>query len=168
MRPGSVSRSALQCAWTMTKRMGRPTKLDEVAAEKIIQAVRAGAYRKVAAQWAGISQSTFRAWMTAGRDKPTSPHGTFRRKVIEAETAAEITVGTVAYQAAARDPDYALAYMRVRWRKRWDPAQKVELTGKGGKDLMPAADPIDLLDKLRKMELVGGPDSPEVASAKAR
>ena len=133
---------------------GRPTKFDDLAAEKIVQAVRSGAYRKVAAVWAGVSASTLRLWMTGGKAKPRSPLGVFRRKVLEAETAAEIAVGAVAFRAASTDPAYALAFMRVRWRKRWDPAHKLELTGKGGKDLIPQTDPSTLLEKLRKMEAV--------------
>ncbi len=154
-------------AKTEKKGRGRPTKFDEVAAEKIIQAVRAGAYRKVAAVWAGIGERTLRDWLRLGKEMPTSPYGVFRRKVLEAETAAEITVGTVAYKAAASDPEYALAYMRVRWRKRWDPAHKVEVTGKDGRDLIPPVDPSSLLDKLRKMELAG-PGSPEASSTKPK
>lgn len=139
----------------VAKKTGRPTKLDEVAAAKVIQALRSGAYRKVAAVWAGVSPSTLRLWMAEGKAKPRTPYGSFRRKVLEAETAAEISVGAVAFKAASSDPAYALAYMRVRWRKRWNPADKVELTGKDGKDLVPQTDPGTLLEKLRKMEALG-------------
>ena len=46
----------------------------------------------------------------------------------------------------------AMDYMRIRWSKRWDPSRKVELTGKGGKDLIPPTDPNVLLEKLRRIE----------------
>lgn len=139
----------------MKRDRGRPTKLDDEVAEKIVNALRSGAYRKVAAVWAGISARTLREWMVEGKEKPSSAYGVFRRKVLAAETAAEIQVGSTAFMAAANDPAYALAYMRVRWRKRWSPAEKVELTGKGGAALIPPVDPMSLLDKLRKMELAG-------------
>lgn len=136
---------------------GRPSKLDSVAAEKIIEAVRAGAYRKVAAVFAGISERTLREWLVLGQSNPQSAHGVFRRRLREAAATAEITVSKVAYEAAARDPFYAMRYLSVRWRKRWDPAHKVELTGKDGKDLIPQSDPTTLLEKLRKMEALGKP-----------
>ena len=131
---------------------GRPSKLDEIAAEKIIQAVRAGAYRKVAAVFAGITARTLREWMAEGKKAPKSPQGIFRRKLLEAAATAEIQVGTVAFRAASNDPDYALKYMNVRWRKRW--ATRFEVTGKDGTALIPQMDPSTLLEKLRKMEAV--------------
>lgn len=138
------------------KKRGRPTKLDEAAAAEIIRAVGAGAYRKVAAVYAGISERTFREWMAEGKADPKGPYGVFRRNVLEAEAKAEVHVGTVAFAAAARDPAYALSYMRVRWRKRWNPSEgKLEVTGKGGAPLVPASDPTSLLEKLRKIEEEG-------------
>lgn len=135
----------------MTKpKRGRPTKVDTAAAEKIIQALRSGAFREVAAAWAGISSRTFREWMTVGKENPTSSHGNFRRRVIEAETAAEIAVGTVAFEAASSDPDYALKYAAVRWRSRWNPAQKVEVSGPKGGPVQVSSE--DLLAKLMKLE----------------
>lgn len=130
---------------------GRPTKLDEAVAEKIIQALRQGAFRKVAAVWAGISPRTFRDWMTAGLARPDSPHGRFRRQVLQTEAAAEIAVGAMVYRAALTDPNLGLRYLAVRWRKRWG-TNRFEITGKGGRPLIPQKDEDDaLLAKLEKM-----------------
>jgi hypothetical protein len=114
------------------KRIGRPSKLDAAASEKIIQALRAGAFRKVAAVWAGIGERTFRDWMREGRENPSSAFGSFRRKVLEAESAAEIAVGATAFKAAASDPAYSLLYLRIRWRKRWEPQKSIALSGGDG------------------------------------
>jgi hypothetical protein len=139
----------------MSKRSrGRPTKLDDIAAEKIIAAVRAGAYRKVAAVFAGVTERTLREWMAAGKADPKSKHGIFRRKLLEASATAEIQVGTVAYRAASSDPDYALRYMSVRWRKRWN--SRIEVVGKDGAELVPQTDPSSLYEKLKKIESLGG------------
>lgn len=138
-----------------THKGGRPTKLDEEVAKKILFALRTGAYRKVAAAWAGISASTLREWMTQGKRRPNGPFGSFRRSVIDAETSAEILVGRTAFDAAKKDPDYALRYMSIRWRKRWNPSHKVEVTGKGGRDLVPRVDEDALLKKLMAMEALG-------------
>lgn len=114
---------------------GRPTKLNAGAAEKIIQALRAGAYLKTAAVFAGITPSTLRLWMAYGKAKPGSPYGTFRRSVHGAQATAEIQIGAVAFKGATSDPEYALRYLSVRWRKRWNPRQAVEVTGKNGEDI---------------------------------
>lgn len=116
-------------AATEKKKHGRPTKLEEVAAAKIVAALKGGAFRKVASAWAGISERTMREWMALGKAKPTSPYGAFRRNVIEAETGAEIFVGGVAFKGASSDPEYALRYMAIRWRKRWNPRHQVTVSG---------------------------------------
>lgn len=134
---------------------GRPTKFDNAVAEKIIEAVRAGAYRKVAAVFAGITERTLYEWLAAGKKKPASKFGVFRSKLREAAATAEIHIGSVAFKAAANDPSYALKYMGVRWRTRWNPTSKVELTGKDGQALIPQSDPATLLEKLKKMEALG-------------
>lgn len=46
---------------------GRPTLLDEARAQRIVDAVTAGNYLKVAAQWAGISERTLMGWLARGR-----------------------------------------------------------------------------------------------------
>lgn len=48
-------------------RPGRPTLLDEDRAQRIIDAVKAGNYMKVAASWAGISERTLMGWLARGR-----------------------------------------------------------------------------------------------------
>ena len=45
---------------------GRPSKINEQRAEKIIRAIRAGNYIETAAALAGISKSTLYAWMKRG------------------------------------------------------------------------------------------------------
>ena len=45
---------------------GRPTKINEERAEKIIRAIRAGNYIETAAALAGINKSTLYAWLKRG------------------------------------------------------------------------------------------------------
>jgi hypothetical protein len=108
---------------------GRKLKLTDETAEKIVKAVRSGAYLKTAARFAGVSASVLRLWMQKGREKPSSVFGKFRQRVTEAETNAEIAAGSVAFRGALSDPDYALRFLSVRWRKRWNPKQQLELSG---------------------------------------
>lgn len=141
-------------------RAGRHTKFDKVAAERIVQACSTGAFRYIAARWAGISRETLNLWLRKGRSgsasKSNAPFAEFYRRVIEAEAQAEVQVGAVAFKGASTDPDYAMKYLRIRWRDRWTDKQQVEVSGrKGG--------PIETFDvvagglaaKLRRMEQLG-------------
>lgn len=47
--------------------MGRPSALTGEVAEKIVTAIRAGAYAEIAATYAGVSRSTYFLWMAKGR-----------------------------------------------------------------------------------------------------
>jgi hypothetical protein len=46
---------------------GRPTLLNDERAQRIVDAVTAGNYLKVAAQWAGVSERTLMGWLARGR-----------------------------------------------------------------------------------------------------
>lgn len=131
---------------------GRPSKYDAEAAEKIIEAVASGAWEYVAAEWAGIAPRTLRDWKQAGKEHPKGEFGIFRRKLIEAARRAEIRLGAKAYQAALVDPKYALDFLRVRWRKRWDGKTRVEHSGPGGKPI----------------QVEGGPDLSKLSLAELR
>jgi hypothetical protein len=47
---------------------GRPTRLTQETADRIVEAVEQGAYIKIAAQAAGVGQSTLAAWLARGRE----------------------------------------------------------------------------------------------------
>jgi transposase len=141
---------------------GRPSKLTPEVETRFIAALRTGAYRAVAASWCGIGERTVRDWMRAGREEPDSEFGTFRRKVIEAEAAAEIEVGTSLYRGIKGRPDLELKYMQLRYRGRWKLHDRVELTGKGGGPVQHQQVPPDL-SALNDTEL----DSLETLLAKA-
>jgi hypothetical protein len=48
-------------------RVGRPLLLTRAVLDKIVEAVEQGSYLKIAAQAAGVSQSTLAAWLARGR-----------------------------------------------------------------------------------------------------
>jgi hypothetical protein len=50
-----------------TPQGGRPALLTPERQDRIVQAVKAGNYLKVAAQWAGVGESTLRVWLQRGR-----------------------------------------------------------------------------------------------------
>ena len=72
---------------------GRPDKLTPEIQNKIVTAVRAGAFVETAASYAGISKVTLYDWMKRGNK---SPHGKFRDFLNAVEQAfAEATVQTL-------------------------------------------------------------------------
>lgn len=138
----------------MSRPVGRPSKFSAEVGERIVTALKSGAFREVAAQWAGVSPRTMVRWMKEGKERPNSALGEFRRQVLEAETQAEIRVGLVAFQAAQKDPAYALKYLSVRWRGRWNPRHQVELTGKDGRAIETTG--VGALDEATLRKLASG------------
>jgi hypothetical protein len=92
---------------------GRPTVLRPEIASKILTAVRAGAHRSVAAQYAGIPRETLSRWLR----RQGEPYETFARLVDQAE--AEIEVELVKLITDSRDPNVALKFLERRFPKRW-------------------------------------------------
>lgn len=123
---------------------GRPTRLTVEVEQRFIAALRTGAYRKIAAEWCGIGDRTVQDWMARGRDEPDSYFAVFRAKVIEAERAAEIEIGTSLYRGVRGKPELELKYMQLRYRNRWKTAGQVEHTGKDGGPIQTQQVPPDL------------------------
>jgi transposase-like protein len=57
--------------------IGRPSKLTDETKERILAAIRYGASKKLAAEYAGISESTLHRWLT----DPGPEHQAFRREL---------------------------------------------------------------------------------------
>ena len=116
---------------------GRPPKLDDANMAKFLSALRAGAPRKVAAEWADFSPRALRVWVARGREEPRSIYGKLRRSIVEAERAGEVALAGFIFRGAANDPKHAawLLTHHPEFRKRWAATQKVEMTGKDGAPL---------------------------------
>ena len=112
--PPSVGRDGEQSP----RRAGRPTKLTPEVADKICQAIAGGNYREVAAAWAGIGERTLREWMQRG-ESPRSRYHDFRRRVLEAEQAAEIRAVGLIMAKAATDPVHAQWWLQRKHPERW-------------------------------------------------
>lgn len=159
------------------KGAGRPSAFNDEVADRIIAGVLNGAYRTVAAMVAGVSQSTLRDWLRKGRDEPESELGKFRQRLLEAEGRAELTITKAAFSGAERDPEIALKFLRIRWRKRWNEKTSVEVSGDPNRPLrVRAEDELDLskltdeeldeLERLRTKASRGG--EAELAASGAR
>lgn len=136
--------------------MGRPTSLTSEVAEKIVTAIRSGAYAEIAATYAGVSRSTYFLWMARGRhdaeerdagDFPAidkshthewsietgvcwcghTRYSDFMDRIKEAEATSEIhAIGKV---RSAFDTDWkaAMTYLERRYPSRWRRRTSVEV-----------------------------------------
>lgn len=90
--------------------MGRPTKLTSEIQERILGAIRSGAYNETAAAYAGIAESTFYAWLAkANADREAHPEsGTdfteFQEAVEKAQSEAELEKLLIIRAAAKGTP----------------------------------------------------------------
>jgi len=111
---------------------GRPSVMTPQVRERIIELVRKGNYRKVAAMVAGVSERVVSEWMTEGERNPDSEQGEFARSILEAEGTAETVMSAVVWEAGKVDPDHAWKWLARKAPDRWAETRKTELTGKDG------------------------------------
>lgn len=112
--------------------MGRPSKLTPEVQDRIVQAITAGNYIEVAAQYAGISKGTLYRWLQMA-DDPTADdiYRDFRDAVESARSAAEVR-NVALIQKAANDGTWQAAawYLeRTSW-QRW--GRRTMVTGDAG------------------------------------
>lgn len=113
--------------------MGRPSKLTPELQARIVQAINGGNFRCVAAEWAGVSAKSMRAWMAKGAKERSGVHKEFRAAILEAERAAEIRMVALVMKAAADDPKHAEWWLERKCHERWGRKDRKEITGaKGG------------------------------------
>ena len=129
------------------KHSGRPTKLTPSVVDAICDAVEVGVNYADAAAAGGVSSATLSVWRQAGED--------VYRRVQDAESAIELTASekrflnfwkrfsaaestgainaaTVVYNAAMKDPDFALKWLERRRSADWALRQRNEVTGADG------------------------------------
>jgi hypothetical protein len=109
--------------------VGRKTKFTAAVAERIVSAIRAGNYARVAAEGAGIHRDTFYDWLKRG-DTGEKPFSDVSDAVARASADAEMrAVGLI---AKAMDEDWraALEYLKRRHPDRWQDRAKYELKTK--------------------------------------
>jgi transposase len=112
--------------------MGRPSKLTPETQDRIVQAIQAGNYLEVAAQYAGIGATTLYRWMALGEDETADDiYREFRQAVESARSAAEVR-NVALIQKAANDGTWQAAawYLeRTAW-QRW--GRRTMVTGDAG------------------------------------
>lgn len=88
-------------------RMGAPSKLDDLTAQRIVAAVECGAPWYMAAAAGGVSRSTLKAWKAKARDG-IEPYAAFLARLEKAEASGAVAVLGI-IQAAAREGTWQAA-----------------------------------------------------------
>jgi hypothetical protein len=94
---------------------GRPTKLDDITAKRIIDAIAAGATRAAAAGAAGVHRATLQTWLAKGRDGDEE-YRDFHDRTERAEAEAEVAMVGVVRAAALSGTWQAAAWWLERRR----------------------------------------------------
>lgn len=140
---------------------GRPTKLTQETIDKICLAIRAGNYAKIAAQMAGIGESTYYEWLGIAKEPDCDVLFTELAESIQrAEADAEVAAVALIRQAANNGTWQAAGWLLERKNgERWGRNDKIrqEITGADG-------GPIELtIEEARKavLEFLGEGDVDE-------
>ena len=111
---------------------GRPSKLTADIQNKIIEAIRAGAYVETAAAYAGINKSTFYDWLKKGARGLDPAFVEFSNAIERALASSEMRDIVTITKAA--DVHWQAAAWRLERKhpNRWGRRQHVELSGADG------------------------------------
>jgi hypothetical protein len=116
--------------------MSRPSKLTPETLEKLIRALRAGNDQKVAAELAGIGETTFYRWMELAQEpNAKKDYREFRESVLRALAAAEADAVVRIQQAAQNGRWQAAAWwLERKHAERWGRNDKIraEISGPNG------------------------------------
>ena len=104
--------------------MGRPKTVPSIEdQEKILKALLAGNFRKVACQWAGIPYDRFNRWLRWAKkdeeDGVESVHTRFKQAILEAEKRAEVIAIGKIMKAGDEDPKHLQWWLERRHAARW-------------------------------------------------
>lgn len=125
--------------------MGRKTKLTEEVIERAVKAIKAGNYNVVAAQFAGVSEVTFYAWIQKGEsaerkslnDETLSDdellYLKFLKSIRSARNELEVRHTLSVNKAAERDWRAAAWFLERSFPSRWGRNLRAEVTGRDGK-----------------------------------
>lgn len=123
---------------------GRPTKLTRETIDKICLAIRAGNYAKIAAQMAGIGESTYYEWLAIAKEPDCDLLFTeLAESVQRAEADAEVAAVALIRQAANNGSWQAAGWLLERKSgERWGRNDKLrqEITGVNGEPISISVD----------------------------
>ena len=108
--------------------MTRPTKLTPEVQAIIARTIAEGNYQDVAAQYAGISASTFYSWMAKG-EAGRKPYAELLESVSLAHAEAEVRNVGIIETAAEKDWRAASWWLERRHPDHWGNKERREITG---------------------------------------
>ena len=108
---------------------GRRSKLTAEVQEKIVRVIRAGNYAYIAAEYAGIGQTTFYRWLEQGEEQDRGPYREFREAVKAAEREAEIRAVATVQQHMGKNWQAAMTYLERKFPQRW--GRRLDVTTEG-------------------------------------
>lgn len=111
---------------------GRKTRLTPERQQKIVNAIRAGAYVETAAAAAGINKVTLYRWLKRGNKYPGTIYAEFVEAVHEATAQAEMRDVLAVSKAAAEDWRAAAWRLERKYPKRWGTVSRAEISGPNG------------------------------------
>ena len=112
--------------------MGRKSKLTPVIQQRICEAITAGNYNHVAAQAAGIGETSFYRWMAQGEEAQSGTKRAFWVAVKNAEAEAEIRNVGIIESAAPETWQAAAWWLERKHNDRWARKERQEHVGEGG------------------------------------
>lgn len=128
--------------------VGRPKKINKAVIETYCNAVSIGCTYEMAAAYAQISHDSASLWRNRGEaeqkriadgeesNPEESLYYEFYVAVRQAQLEAGVTWQQVVNDAASKDPNWAWRMLQVRFPDDYRVASPVEVTGKGGKDIV--------------------------------
>jgi hypothetical protein len=146
-------------------------KLDPARRAALLEALKDGNYKCVAAQRAGIGASTLRRWLSMGRRSPQGALRQFYDEVVEAQTYAEILAVQAIIDHFQSDWRAALAYLERKFPKRWSNRRERTVETAQSRRAVPkvvrvAYEPRDLAQIARELFAAGAidPSAPDAAA----
>lgn len=112
--------------------MGRKSKLTPELQAKIVQAILGGNYDYIAAQHAGIGETTFYRWLTEGEKPQSGVKREFWVAVKNASAQAEVRNVALIETAATKNWQAAAWLLERQHNGRWGRKERQEHVGEGG------------------------------------
>ncbi len=116
---------------TRVSKVGRPTKFTPQTKKKLLDAIRMGNYREPSCAFAGISVSTFYAWLDKGKRQKKGQFVEFLEAVEHAEAEAEVRMVAQWQAHIPRDWRAARDFLARRYPGRWGLKAQVDLDHSG-------------------------------------
>ena len=141
------------------RKIGRPDGLTPQVEEKLLNAVRAGAYLKEAAEHAGVGERTVYGWIERADDpKAPAKFSQFAQALTRAKADAQVGAVAVIRRAMSTDWRAAAFYLERSDPKRWGRSTRHEVSGRDGEPLVPQRGDLDreIAKLLKQMEALDG------------